>query len=312
MNDYIFIIWNKALFCRDRILNDLQKSFEVREFLYIEWNKESFIRNIKALYGHKSTDAHEKIKYTGKGKFLLILIRDDDPVFETIQTPDGEETVNINVLKKKKLYRNWTADNFRVHASTNEKETNHDLTILFGCDYLRFLEETKDGETINKKPAVFNEFRNIEELKKTIEMIDDNYVYSEGNDRINVFCRYKTDINNILSPDDMPGDCLYTKRIGDGSYTIRLYGEKDGDLPKGFLSKINNDLLKDFERVQDTYDMYLNDRTSANSELISFFEKYSFDKDFIRKDADYRPIRKNIKERIKDIIKYCIAVIKNR
>ena len=312
MNNYIFIIWNKALFCERRILDDLRDSFVIEKYFYVEWNKDVFIENSKALYGHKSTDAQEKVKYTGKGKFLIILIRDDFPVFKEIETPDGKEHVNTRILEKKKLYRKWTGDNYRVHASTNKKETNHDLTILFGNDYSTFLGNINDKETIKKETIFFNQFRNTDELKKLIESLDENFFYLVGDNKINLFVQYKTDIKNILNPDGSIDNRLYVKRIGEKDYFIKIYGEKDGDIPDGFIKVINNDLLEHFVDIQDEYDEFLNNRSAISANVSNFFEKYGFEKEFKEKEVDYKPIRKNFERRLKDRIKYLLAVIRNR
>ena len=60
---YVFIIWNKALFCKKKILSDLKKSFHIENVFYIEWNRTSYPDNLKAFYGTKTTDIRKKMDY---------------------------------------------------------------------------------------------------------------------------------------------------------------------------------------------------------------------------------------------------------
>ena len=310
-NYYIFIVWNKALFCKRKILEDLKKSFSVEKYFYIRWGKDRFIENQKALYGHKSTDASEKVRYTGKGEFLLILIKDNDPVFEKITTADGSDIVSIRVLGKKKLYRKWTADNFRVHASVNEKETNHDLTILLGKDYQNSIVNIENDSLIEKDTIHFEEYEKIEEFKSVIESIDRNHMYVLNDSEIVIFTGYRTDIKNIIRYKQQINKRLFIMETGEREYRVHIYGEKDGDLSEGFIDRIEDNLIDDFIEIKNQYDRFLEDRV-LNNEVSSFFDKYGLEKNFCEKNAEYKIIRKSLSTKIKDTIKYCLAYIKNR
>ena len=310
-NYYIFIIWNKALFCKRKILEDLQKSFSVEKYFYIRWEKDRFTINQKALYGHKSTDASEKVRYTGKGKFLLILIKDNDPVFEKITTVDGSDIINAKVLEKKKLYRKWTADNFRIHASVNEKETNHDLTILLGKDYQNSIVNIENDSLIEKDTIHFEEYEKIEEFKSIIESIDRNHVYVLNDGEIVIFTGYRTDIKNIIRYKQQINKRLFIMETGEREYRVDIYGEKDGDLPEGFIDRIEDSLIDDFIEIKNQYDRFLEDRV-LNNEVSSFFDKYGLAQNFSEKNAEYKLIRKSLSTKLKDEIKYCLAYIKNR
>jgi len=310
-NYYIFIIWNKALFCKRKILKDLKKSFSVEKYFYIRWEKDRFIENQKALYGHKSTDASEKVRYTGKGKFLLILIKDNDPVLEKITTVDGSDIINAKVLKKKKLYRKWTADNFRVHASVNEKETNHDLTILLGKDYQNSIVNIENDSLIEKDTIHFEEYKKIEEFRSVIESIDRNHMYVLNDSEIVIFTGYRTDIKNIIRYKQQVNKRFFIMKIDEREYRVDIYGEKDGDLPEGFIDRIEDSLIDDFTEIKNQYDRFLEDRV-LNNEVSSFLEKHGFEQNFDEKNAEYKVIRKSLLTRLKDTIKYCLAYIKNR
>ena len=310
-NYYIFIIWNKALFCKRKILEDLRKSFSVEKYFYIRWEKDRFTINQKALYGHKSTDASEKVKYTGKGEFLLILIKDHDPVFEKITTSNGSDIVNIRVLKKKKLYRKWTADNFRIHASVNEKETNHDLTILLGKDYQKSIFNIENDSLMEKDTIHFNEYEKNDEFKSVIESIDRNYVYVLNDSEIVIFTGYRTDVKNIIRYKQQVNKRVFTVKIDARVYRVYIYGEKDGDLPEGFIDRIEDRLIDDFIKIKDQYDRFLEDRVLSD-EISLFLDRYGLEKNFSEKNAEYKPIKKSLSKKIKDTIKYHLAYVKNR
>ena len=46
-------------------------------------------------------------------------------------TPTEEDVVNINMIENKMKYRKWVGEEYSIHSSISEKETNHDLTLLF-------------------------------------------------------------------------------------------------------------------------------------------------------------------------------------
>ena len=98
---------------------------------------------------------------------------------------------------------------------------------------------------------------------------------------------------------------------GDREYRVHIYGEKDGDLPEGFIDRIEDSLIDDFTKIKNQYDRFLEDRV-LNNEVSSFFDKYGLAQNFSEKNAEYKLIRKSLSTKLKDEIKYCLAYIKNR
>lgn len=153
-NQYVFIIWNKALFAKDRIINDLNDSFEIEKLFYIEWSKNKFEDNLLALYGEKCNNPKEKAFAVGRRKFLVLIVKDNNPIFEDRQQHKLVK-VNSGIYDKKWLYRRWTAGNFRIHASVTDEETRHDLSILLGNNYEIILDRVINDEIL-KIDAVDN------------------------------------------------------------------------------------------------------------------------------------------------------------
>ena len=67
------------------------------------------------------------------------MIRDEKPTYEERMTSRGPEIVNVNLFDAKDRYRSWTGGGHKIHGTNNEKETNHDLTLLIGMNVADFL-----------------------------------------------------------------------------------------------------------------------------------------------------------------------------
>ena len=78
-NTYLFLIWNKALYQRQKILNDINNSFEIVKDIYVKWNKKNFPFNLQAFYGRKLGDPKGKMISSGTNEFELILVKDNKP-----------------------------------------------------------------------------------------------------------------------------------------------------------------------------------------------------------------------------------------
>lgn len=178
-NQYIFIIWNRALFCKNKILNDIKKSFIVKKMFYINWDRNEFKNNLKKLYGNKCNDLKQKSFLVGKDKFLVVIVEDKEPKFEDRLQQNVLVKVNSNIYDKKWLYRKWTAGNFRIHASVSEEETIHDLSILLGNNYEEIINKISDEEVLN-----INAY----------DYIEDNSVYDN---KTNLFNLVKNEIKYL-------------------------------------------------------------------------------------------------------------------
>lgn len=140
----LFIIWEKAYYLKDKILNDINNKFQILKVYEIEWDKEKYSENLSRFYGEKLPKNSHKEKHCGTGPFTLVIVNDTKPLYKTRMTSRGEEIVNINMFDAKQLYREWTGGGHKIHSTNSLEETNHDITLLFGKNADDFIKENKD------------------------------------------------------------------------------------------------------------------------------------------------------------------------
>lgn len=154
---HLFIIWENGREKQKEILEDLNNSFRIIKVYEVEWSKDKFPSNLSRFYGTNLPKGSRKEVHVGNGKFILVILKVANPVYETRMTSKGEKIVNINMFDKKSQYRELTGGGDKVHGTNNEIETNHDLTLLLDKNIQDFLKENNekwDGK--------------IEELKKDL------------------------------------------------------------------------------------------------------------------------------------------------
>ena len=98
-------------------------------------------------YGTNLPNIKEKAEHCGYGKFLLIIVEDEKPIYEKRNTTKGEKIVNINLFDSKEKFRELTGGGHKVHATNDEIETNHDITLLLDKN----LEDYMKQEEINEE-----------------------------------------------------------------------------------------------------------------------------------------------------------------
>ena len=64
-------------------------------------------------------NAQAKIEHCGNGKFLLIIVKDKNPIYQERNTSKGPKIVNTNLFDKKEEYRNLLGGGHKVHATNN-------------------------------------------------------------------------------------------------------------------------------------------------------------------------------------------------
>ena len=247
-NQYIFIIWNKALFAKERIISDLKKSFEIKKQFYIKWNKENFEKNLYALYGTKCSSPKQKIRYIGSGKFLVLIVQDNNPKYEYRKQQNKDEIVNANIYDKKTLYRKWTAYNFRVHSSVSDIETKHDLSILLGPDYDDVINNNKDNETINLDTKGIIGFKTIDEFIESINLFDGSNVESKDN---NLYIKTNNGLNLLYFINNKK-----TLNINGTNYNVVIEDNNENkiiDNKDGFLKELKNHLRYYYVRFKNKH-----------------------------------------------------------
>lgn len=154
MNDselHLLIIWERARYKQTEIMEDLAHNLKVYACYEVEWTRNRVSQNFTRFYGVNLPSHSFKELECGIGKFLLLVLKDEKPVYETRTTSHGEERVNVTMFDLKSKYRAWTGGGHKIHATNNPAETNHNLTLLLGVTYDEFLEQHQNpwnGEII--------------------------------------------------------------------------------------------------------------------------------------------------------------------
>lgn len=290
-NLYLFIIWNKALFARNKILNDLRKDFEIVTNIYVEWKKECFESNLQSFYGRKISNVKDKIDCIGTGKFNVIVVKDNNPNVASRKTHDGDIIVNTNVFDRKDLYREWTGRSFRIHSSSNKEEFQHDMVVLFGSEYIELLGNITEN-LIEKNTKTVEGFINEKDLLSCLKLFGNNKCYTKN--KINyIFSKCRLDVERFIK----------------NNSNVKIYGEAEGDIPEGMVDKCDDDLVAEFLKIKNDYDEFLISR-NPNKKVVKFLRNINFDVPIKKESIRISP-KTTIKDKMKREIKYTIARVKN-
>lgn len=141
---YIFILWEKARSKEEEILADLKANFHVIQTLNIKWEKKVFSNNLSKFYGKNLPPNCHKEKEVGTGKFLLVILEDEEPLYQIRRTNSGDNIINVNIFDTKEMYRAIIGGH-NVHSSNTEEETEHDLKLLTGLDLAKIKSKLEQG-----------------------------------------------------------------------------------------------------------------------------------------------------------------------
>lgn len=136
---HIFIIWEKARHAESEILDDINQKFTVLSVYKSAWSRRYFSENLSRFYGEKLPDCSFKERHCGQGEFLLIIVEDQNPEYDYRGTSAGKSFVNINMFDAKELYRSWTGGGHKIHATNDNAEVKHDLSLLLGLEAAPYL-----------------------------------------------------------------------------------------------------------------------------------------------------------------------------
>ena len=251
---YLFIIWEKSREKTDLIFDDMKKKFVIREVYEVTWSKKKFINNLKRFYGTIST-AQQKAELFGAGPFLLVLVSDPNPKFTELETIKGIDIINKNIFDSKKLYRKWIGQDFAIHSSISEKESNHNLTLFFGKhakDFEKLLPEKWDN-TIKKLDSELAGHNGWKDMRQLLYVLNgtNHYVvlrnFEELPDKLNQkdidILSENSLIGYIINPDFLPKKdhvSNITINISDTDILFDLKYVRDHYFDK----KWSNDILK--------------------------------------------------------------------
>ena len=143
----LFIIWSNARKEEKRIINDINKRFEIMNIFEIEWDKDIFSKNLTRFYGVNLPKNSDKESHCGNDKFLLIIVKDNSPIYSYRKTSKGKKYLNVNLFDSKTMYRSWTGRHM-VHGTNDKEEFSHDLMLLLGKNLDDYLKEYEHNDKI--------------------------------------------------------------------------------------------------------------------------------------------------------------------
>ncbi|MCB1758891.1 MAG: hypothetical protein KDI68_03805 [Gammaproteobacteria bacterium] len=132
---HLFIIWANARFQRAKIIDDIDSHFSIVEVTDLKWDADNFSNNLTRFYGESLPDGSFKEIECGTDRFTLVIVLDNNPLYEKRKTTKGFSIVNTRVFDAKERYRQWTGGGHKIHATNNINETRHDLMLLSGISY---------------------------------------------------------------------------------------------------------------------------------------------------------------------------------
>ena len=179
---HFFIIWEHGRHKEKEILADIGERCEILECFDIRWSPNRVINNFCRLDGLDWWAGRQQAKKRGTGRFLLITVRDDNPVYELAEAFHGFEWTNINVLELTKRFseRNTRKNTEIVYSSIVSEEANRYLTLILGknpTDYLASVKTPWDGSIVKMDQDILgaNGWNSLEEafyvLNNTINYV---------------------------------------------------------------------------------------------------------------------------------------------
>ncbi|MBR1928310.1 MAG: protein kinase [Paludibacteraceae bacterium] len=164
---HLFIIWERGRYAQDKILTHIEEHFSVVKIYDVLWSPSLVALNFSRFYGTKLPDRSFKEKECGRGRFLLVIVYDEHPIYQKRFTSKGEQLVNVNMFDAKSLYRKWTGGGHKIHATNSPEETNHDITLLLGLnteDFIRQIAPVKEIDIIHKDLVGATGWKSISQL----------------------------------------------------------------------------------------------------------------------------------------------------
>lgn len=263
---HLFIIWENARDKQEEIIKDIKSKFKIINIYEINWDKEKFSNNLSRFYGTNLPKGSGKEEHCGNGKFLLIILKDLNPQYIERVTSKGSKIVNVNIFDKKEQYRKMTGGGHKIHATNDEKETNHDLTLLIGKNIKDYLKENStewDGQIKNIETNLIgcDGWKTVEEMFYVLNNCTNyailrnyeslpNEIYENEHNDIDLICEnmedtayilnalpvfeedyrvhYKTNVENKITYFDLRhiGDKYYYEQIEKDILNEKVYNEK--------------------------------------------------------------------------------------
>ncbi len=198
---HLFIIWERGRYKETDILHDIKSHFQIVKCYDILWSDECVSDNFTRFYGTNLPKGSDKEKECGTGRFLLVIVYDENPQYEIRHTSKGDAVVNVNMFDAKSKYRSWTGGGHKIHATNSPKETNHDLTLLLGINIADFIknEPTFIIESIERDIVGAKGWKSLSELFYVLNNTV-NYVVLRGKNELlyNQFSDEHRDVDLLI------------------------------------------------------------------------------------------------------------------
>ncbi len=268
---HLFIIWNNALYKKEEILADIRNNFFIRNIINIEWSENKWEKNISRFYGTSLPDTKAKIKECGSRNFLVVIVETDNLDYDYRETSKGNAYVNTLMFGKKNQYRDLTGGGHKIHSTNTIKETDHDLTLLFGTNGVDFLNKYKKNENeiiFREDTYCLDGFPSLNDFLYTLnncinyvilrDFENDLYEFVEDeNCDLDILCDNAKNASITLAAKELErqNDTLYYVYINNKKALIDIKQTDDGY----YCEKLANDILEN--RVMFKNSFYIPDET---------------------------------------------------
>lgn len=148
---HLFVIWKNARPKEKEILKDIRTQFDTLSEYEIHWSEEKFAENLTRFYGVSLPSGSDKETHCGKGPFLLVVVRDKNPKYNTHKTSKGPAHINTKMFLAKEKHRDWTGGGHRVHATNTPQEFRHDIILLLGLSPEDYLKEASKRDYVKRQ-----------------------------------------------------------------------------------------------------------------------------------------------------------------
>lgn len=224
---HLFVLWQNARQSEERILADMRENLDVLATVDSSWPVAvSAEQGFRRFYGTFLQDAAGKVRRVGSGNFLVVVVRDNAPVYEYVETARGIERVDVNIFHKKYEYRSWVGGQHRVHGTNSPEEAKRDVMLLTGIP----LAEWVSGAAVGKPQTVLPGQSGWARLDEMFRFLNETIPYAvlrNGDSLPSQFDPLHDDIDLLVSD---AKDCIgllgARKIAGGGSlYAVQVGGQ---------------------------------------------------------------------------------------
>lgn len=151
---HLFVLWENSRVAEERILSDMAGRVTVLAKIEGGWpTGVSAAAGFRRFYGAFLPDADEKVRNAGGGRFLIVVVRDEDAVYGDRETVRGIERVNEKIFDMKWRYREWVGGGHRVHGTNSTDEARRDIMLLTGHPLADWVSGAAKGRPMTVLPG---------------------------------------------------------------------------------------------------------------------------------------------------------------